>query len=109
MDIHVGAHMMEAHVFTRASRKNIRYLAHLIRNQGGQLFRLSKDHKATPVYIMDVHVSTKEKEIVQKMPKRGPFTILLRFNVHAAHGFVGGGAWHQPEYVASHHALPEIF
>jgi len=109
MDVHIGAHMLEAHVFTRASRKNIRYLAHIIRKQGGHLFRLSKDHKATPVFLMDVHVNTSEKAIIQKMPKRGPFTILLRFNAHADHGFVGGGEWMEPEYVAAHHGLPQIF
>ena len=57
VDIHVGAHMLEAHVFNRATRKNIKYLVHVIHKQRGRLFKLTKDHKATPVFLMDVHTS----------------------------------------------------
>ncbi len=95
IDIHTGHHMLEAYVHKRATRKNVLYLAHVLREQGGRVYLITDDHK--PKFLMDIaHLS--EAEIVTRFPKRKPFAILLRYHHHHDHGFTGGSVWNSPEY-----------
>ena len=72
--------MMESYVHKNASKKNVKYLAHVIKRQTGHLFEISDDGKKT--FLMDVHSTTDEDAIVAKFPKRKPFAILLRYRSH---------------------------
>ena len=93
--------MLEAYVHRRATKKNVAYLAHIIRRQAGRLFTVDDKHK--PHFIMDIHNSTQERDIIARLPKRKPFTVLLRYNHHHDHGFTGGSLWNSPEYIEWHH------
>ena len=94
--------MMECYVHKNATKKNVKYLAHLIKRQTGHLFEISDDGKKT--FLMNVHAHDNEDKIVAKFPKRKPFTILLRYRSHQKHTFMGGSMWHSPEFVEHMHA-----
>ena len=108
IDIHTGHHMLEAYVHLRATKKNILYLAHVLREQKGRLYTIGDKHK--PKFLMDLHEGDKysEEEIVALFPKRKPFAILLRYHHHHDHGFTGGSLWKSPEYIEHFHSHPSV-
>ena len=87
---------MECYVHKTATKKNVMYLAHMIKRQRGHLFLVDDDHKK--VFLMNVDGHESEEDIVKKFPKRKPFTIVLRYRAHQKHTFLGGNVWHSPEY-----------
>ena len=85
-----------------ATKKNVMYLAHLIKRQRGHLFLVDDNHKKTFLLNVDGHET--EEDIVKAFPKRKPFAIVLRYRAHQKHGFMGGKLWKSPEYVEHLHA-----
>ena len=96
IDIHTGHHMLEAYVHVRATRKNVLYLAHILKEQTGRLYTIGDNHK--PKFLMDIHGTERERDIAARFPKRKPFAVLLRYHHHHEHGFTGGSLWKSPEY-----------
>ncbi len=60
IDIHTGHHMLEAYVHLRATKKNILYLAHVLKEQKGRLYTIGDKHK--PKFLMDLHEGDKYSE-----------------------------------------------
>ena len=100
IDIHTGHHMLEAHVHQRATKKNVLYLAHVLKEQTGRLYSIDDKHK--PHVIMDIDHGTSEEDIIKHLPRK-PYSILLRYHHHHDEGFTGGSLWKQPEYIETFH------
>jgi hypothetical protein len=103
VDIHVFQHTMEAYIHREATKANVKYLAHIIIQETGRLYVHHKDGKMS--HLMDIRGDESEAEIVAQLPKKKPYSLVLRLRKNAKHkhSFIGGTLWRSPEYKAALH------